>query len=172
MLSEETKQKIGEAHRRPFPYTCDYCGRWATAKPSAYNRSVKHFCCQNCYSLFRKEIMKAHEQPTWRGGVSNTESHRRWKKKNQQRMAHLRARRYAREKGADGSHTLEQWNELKSRYNFRCAHCGKEAPLTKDHIKPLSLGGTDYIDNIQPLCRSCNSKKWKKSNENLDLIGG
>lgn len=115
-----------------------------------------------CYSKYRKEILPKNEQHAWKGGVTSYESHRRWIEKNPERVAHLKARRYAREKNAEGSHSFEEWNNLKERFNNKCAICGEAKKLTKDHIKPLSLGGTDYIDNIQPLCRNCNSRKWKK----------
>ena len=64
-----------------------------------------------------------------------------------------------------GSHTLVEWELLKKQYNYRCPCCGKSEPeikLTEDHIIPLSRDGSDYIKNIQPLCRSCNSKKYNK----------
>lgn len=35
--------------------------------------------------------------------------------------------------------------------------------LTPDHVVPLSRGGTNYIDNIQPLCGPCNSQKHAKT---------
>ena len=57
---------------------------------------------------------------------------------------------------------FEEWEALKRKHDNRCAHCKESKPLTKDHILPLSAGGTDYIQNIQPLCRNCNSRKWAK----------
>ncbi len=65
-----------------------------------------------------------------------------------------------------GSHTLEQWNELKRKYNLTCPSCNKKEPeikLTRDHIISLSNKGTDNIENIQPLCNSCNAKKSTKT---------
>lgn len=46
----------------------------------------------------------------------------------------------------------------------RCAQCGKTptedyVKLEVDHIIPHSWGGTDGIDNLQPLCRDCNHDK-------------
>ena len=63
---------------------------------------------------------------------------------------------------AKGSHTQGEWELLKKQYAYTCPACGKSEPeitLTEDHVIPLSKGGSDYIENIQPLCKSCNSKK-------------
>lgn len=61
-----------------------------------------------------------------------------------------------------GKHTNEEWLQLCTDHNNRCAKCGADAILTKDHIVPVSLGGSDSIDNLQPLCRSCNASKGTK----------
>lgn len=48
-------------------------------------------------------------------------------------------------------------------YEGRCASCGivtgGAAGLEWDHIIPLELGGSDTIDNLQPLCRGCHKAK-------------
>lgn len=66
-------------------------------------------------------------------------------------------------KGVAGEHTRQEWAELKAKHDYTCLRCGKREPeitLTKDHIKPVSKGGTNDIGNIQPLCHSCNSRKF------------
>lgn len=151
-------------------YKCQFCNTKSSDKASHYARKVRHYCSMKCYSADRKENWKPSEQPTWRGGVTPYEAHKRWKLKNPERMAHLKARYYARRKNAEGSHTFEEWQELKAKFNNLCVNCLESKPLTKDHVIPLSKGGSDYITNIQPLCRNCNSKKWKFIYENPELL--
>ena len=35
----------------------------------------------------------------------------------------------------------------------------EEVLMTKDHIIPKSLGGKNTLDNLQPMCQFCNSRK-------------
>lgn len=47
--------------------------------------------------------------------------------------------------------------------DFTCQICGDtDGPLEIDHIVPLALGGTNDIENLQVLCRSCNRRKGAK----------
>ena len=41
----------------------------------------------------------------------------------------------------------------------KCAICGSKKRIEADHIVPLSRGGLDCRDNIQPLCKRCNTSK-------------
>jgi 5-methylcytosine-specific restriction endonuclease McrA len=64
--------------------------------------------------------------------------------------------------GKPSSFTAAEWKSLKERYNYTCLRCGRREPaikLTADHVVPISKGGAGTIDNIQPLCKPCNSAK-------------
>ena len=68
-----------------------------------------------------------------------------------------------------GTHTKEEWDELKMEFEGMCVRCGSgDFPVEKDHIIPIYKGGSDSIENIQPLCPRCNASKgpetfnWKK----------
>ena len=70
------------------------------------------------------------------------------------------ARKRALAFGYEGEHfTLEEWLALAEHYGHRCLRCGSPGRITVDHVIPLSLGGANTIDNIQPLCEPCNSRK-------------
>lgn len=49
------------------------------------------------------------------------------------------------------------------RDDFTCQHCGARRYLSVDHIIPESKGGTLTLDNLQTLCRSCNSRKGTRT---------
>lgn len=72
-------------------------------------------------------------------------------------------KRRARLANSGGSYTRSEWRRLCEYYDHRCVCCNHQFQrLTVDHVLPLSKGGTNYINNIQPLCRSCNSRKHDK----------
>ena len=48
------------------------------------------------------------------------------------------------------------------RDRYRCLGCGTWKSLSIDHIIPESSGGPTVFENLQTLCRSCNSRKGVK----------
>jgi len=73
---------------------------------------------------------------------------------------------YTKRLNVEGSHTTQDWIDLKNFYGNRCLRCGKHQSmlnrvLEEDHVIPLSKHGTNYITNIQPLCHDCNGMGGK-----------
>ena len=71
----------------------------------------------------------------------------------------------ARKNNAPGNGiAIEEWERILDMFGNECIgpgpHSGK---LSIDHIIPISKGGADDIENIQPLCRACNSRKGTKT---------
>ncbi len=60
------------------------------------------------------------------------------------------------------------------RDEYICLYCGEEfwsTELTRDHVVPVSRGGTDSWDNVVTACRACNQKKADRSLAECDAIG-
>jgi len=80
------------------------------------------------------------------------------------RAARRRYRAY--ELDAEGEYTIEEFVDLCEYMGWQCTYCGCELTaetVTADHMIPLSRCGSDYIDNITPACKSCNSSKRDKT---------
>jgi 5-methylcytosine-specific restriction endonuclease McrA len=46
-----------------------------------------------------------------------------------------------------------------------CLCCNSSENISLDHVIPVSKGGENSIDNMQPLCKSCNSTKGTSSTD-------
>jgi len=155
IYSEEALRKMSEAHK----------GRVVTkeTRKKISNGNYKRY---KQFPELKKQISEklkgiptpwttGEKNHSWKGGISSNIIYLNW----------LKNRHHYRKKASKGSHTFGEWELLKKQYGFTCPCCGKSEPeikLTEDHIVPLFKGGSDYIENIQPLCKSCNSKKHTK----------
>lgn len=99
--------------------------------------------------------------------VKERASKKKWREKNRNHI-NEKSREYefvrrARVVNAGGSFSPSEWEEIKALYGNRCLCCLRgDVQLCADHVVPIALGGSNTIDNIQPLCRSCNSRKHAK----------
>jgi 5-methylcytosine-specific restriction endonuclease McrA len=112
--------------------------------------------CRKCY--FKTRIGEKNNK--WKGGEATAKI----------RAIAVQHARVTRQKGNGGSYTAQEWLDLIKKFDFMCLCCKRKEPeikLTADHILPISMGGTSFITNIQPLCKSCNCRKWAK---HIDFI--
>lgn len=103
------------------------------------------------------ETMRAHHD---RRMATQRSAAKRRRLRHPELFRHYKAIRKARERGAAGSHTHDEWQAKLREHDFACAYCGRrDRPLCRDHVVPIARGGTNVIANIVPACRPCNSKK-------------
>ena len=86
--------------------------------------------------------------------------------KNPEKVKQASLRKVMWRRNAPGKRYGWQWVPMMRFYapNNVCLSCVEvKDNFVPDHIMPVSKNGTHYIDNIQPLCFSCNSSKKDKT---------
>ena len=54
----------------------------------------------------------------------------------------------------------------KARDGWQCKGCQSDEDLQVDHILPTYMGGSNELDNLQTLCRSCHREKTSEDAAN------
>ena len=145
-ISEEHKRKISEARKGKK------CSEETKKK---IGKSLKGRPLSEKHKRKIREAQTGDKAPRYIHGLSRTRGYKAFKQSQR--------RKGIRQNG--GIHTFGEWEILKAQYNWTCPACHKselDIVLSQDHIIPISRGGSDNIENIQPLCRDCNCKKHTK----------
>lgn len=127
----------------------------------ANSQSIKAKSRQN-WTENRDVRLQAQKQRRLNNPEASRERNRQWQKANPQKAQVGNRKRRMKRAGASGSHTPAEWIALVYRFQGHCLCCRQFfglKKLTADHVTPVSLGGSDDIANIQPLCKPCNSRK-------------
>jgi len=132
--------------------SCESCGNRFWVKKSREAKAMVRYCSLSCRSKGWAErgVRQGKSNGRYIDGTSTT-------KEYDCRKSHRRRKKV---EANGGDYSIQEWLDLCSRYENRCLCCGRDdVALTVDHVVPLSKGGSNDIANIQPLCKSCNSKK-------------
>lgn len=92
------------------------------------------------------------------------ERDRRWSASHPEANRANQHRRRANKYNTGGYYTATEWKALVAQYDGHCCYPGCDrTDLHADHVVPLIKGGSNNIDNIQPLCAHHNQSKGTKT---------
>lgn len=148
------------SHRKRYP---EHAKRWYLAKKA--KRTTEYWKKQYQWKKTNRwerelELSREHYR---RHKEYYSRYAKKWRQNNRERSRQLCSNRRVRLLGALGSHTVEQWLAICKLFGDACVGCGKKERLTIDHKIPLTEGGANSADNLQPLCNSCNARKQTKT---------
>jgi 5-methylcytosine-specific restriction endonuclease McrA len=140
---------------------------WRNSHPSSVSSSLERYHNTPEHHEWARDYRRL---PTTKARVAAAKQAYTQTPHGRDKYSHYASQRRARVLTVEGSHTLDEWKAWRGITRGHYPACGGhvgEDKLTRDHIIPITKGGTDYISNIQPLCRACNSRKHTQTKDHL-----
>ena len=137
--------------------------RWKRNNPEKHRAGSKRWAKNNPdkvngYRCKRREL-KGDEVRAYARDWSKTKKGKKSQANKRKTESYKNAqRKHRQQKRTAGEFPTALWNAKLESLGHKCVKCGSDE-VTVDHIVPVSKGGTNHIDNLQPLCRPCNSGK-------------
>ena len=112
----------------------------------------------------REDIVKYLRQRYQDNKEHYAEKAKIWRANNIDVVRASKTNRKAAVRNAEGKHTDKDITEMLDNQSYLCVYC--DADLSEgyhvDHIMPIALGGSNWPDNLQCLCPTCNTRKGAK----------
>lgn len=137
------------------------------------NKKERVAIYQRWYAKHRKQIVWKYR--TWRkeNPIKSRERTNKYRKLHPEitkaTALHWAHKRRAWKLNVMATLTKKEWEEILAKYGNKCIRCNTTENISMDHIVPLSRGGIHTKENVQPLCRSCNSKKKNRLESELEV---
>jgi 5-methylcytosine-specific restriction endonuclease McrA len=182
---EPYKRRAADRYAEKAEEIKSYVAQWQKANPekrraykSRWSRDNPEKVRANC-KLFRDRHPEYHKARLKKWNAENrdkvlayreankdriAERGRIWHQENPDRARMTQARRRARMMGNGGTFTENDIAVLYDEQIGLCAGCHRElnGKFEIDHVMPILLGGSNWPENLQLLCRRCNRSKGHK----------
>lgn len=173
-----TRRKAALAAGERYYFTGKSCRRGHISKRYTVNKN-----CVSCHEalwgkreevLIKKKQYREKNKEKTKAAVNNWHErnrkqvsayHKKWRNEiNPNAWKAVSVKRRSSKKNAEGGFSADDVSRMMAAQDGKCVCCKRDVRkfFHVDHIMPLALGGTNWPDNLQILCPSCNCSKGSK----------
>jgi len=176
---EEIKQRVKEYRDNHKKECLERANKWRKENPEKRKEILKRYYDKKKEEepeYFNKKAMEHYHKDV----EKSRKKLRDYRKKNPIKTRYWKYKRRIRcdFTVVDKEHMTEEFKKgvlIKIReQDFRCLYCGKDVSedYSLDHRIPLSRGGDNTVENIDIVCKDCNTKKSTRTKEEyLEVVG-